>query len=111
MEITKKKVVKSVYYYKDIQDIFEYGEATFGEKAALSFFDELLMDTQNLESRYLLHPECRHLETKTKKYRNIIFGSYLIIYRITPHRIEVLRAFHGSRSPKSIKETRSIKVD
>jgi len=43
MEITKKKVVKSVYYYKDIQDIFEYGEATFGEKAALSFFDELLI--------------------------------------------------------------------
>ena len=111
MEITKKKVVKSVYYYKDIQDIFEYGEATFGEKAALSFFDELLIDTQNLESRYLLHPECRHLETKTKKYRNIIFGSYLIIYRITPNRIEVLRAFHGSRSPKSIKGSRSIKVD
>jgi plasmid stabilization system protein ParE len=111
MEITKKKVVKSVYYYKDIQDIFEYGEATFGEKAALSFFDELLMVTQNLESRYLLHPECRHLETKTKKYRNIIFGSYLIIYRITPARIEVLRAFHGSRSPKSIKESRSIKID
>ncbi len=111
MEITKKKVVKSVYYYKDIQDIFEYGEATFGEKAALSFFDELLMDTQNLESQYLLHPECNHLETKTKKYRNIIFGSYLIIYRITLTRIEVLRAFHGSRSPKSIKESRSIKVD
>ena len=111
MEITKKKVVKSVYYYKDIQDIFEYGEATFGEKAALSFFEELLMVTHNLETLYLLHSECRHLETKTKKYRNIIFGSYLIIYRITPNRIGVLRAFHGSRSPKSIKGSRSIKVD
>lgn len=111
MEITKKKVVKSVYYYKDIQDIFEYGEATFGEKAALSFFDELLIATHRLEFQYLLHPECRHLETKTKKYRNIILGSYLIIYRITPTRIEVLRAFHSSRSPKSIKESRSIKVD
>ncbi|TRX40360.1 type II toxin-antitoxin system RelE/ParE family toxin [Flavobacterium restrictum] len=111
MEITKKKVVKSVFYYKDIQDIFEYGEATFGEKAAISFFEELLLITANVETHYLLHPECRHLETKTKKYRNIIFGSYLIIYRITPHRIEVLRAFHGSRSPKSIKESRKIKVD
>ena len=111
MEITKKKVVKSVYYYKDIQDIFEYGEATFGEKAALSFFDELLMVTHNLESHYLLHPECRHLETKSKKYRNIIFGFYFIIYRITSVRIKVLRAFHGSRSPKFIKESRSIKVE
>ena len=111
MEITKKKVVKSVYYYEDIQAIFEYGEATFGEKAALSFFDELLIVASNLESCYLLHPECRHLDTKTKKYRNIILGSYLIIYRITPNRIEVLRAFHGSRSPKHIKKSRNIKVD
>lgn len=110
MEITKKKVVKSVYYYKDIQDIFEYGEATFGEKAALSFFEELLLVTHNLESHYYLHPECRHLETKSKIYRNIIFGSYLIIYRITPRRIEVLRAFHGSRSPKTIKKTTKIKI-
>jgi plasmid stabilization system protein ParE len=111
MEITKKKVVKSIFYYKDIQDIFEYGEATFGEKAALSFFEELLLITANVETHYLLHPECRHLETKTKKYRNIIFGSYLIIYRITPLRIEVMRAFHGSRSPKCLKESRKIKVD
>lgn len=42
MEIAEKKVVKSDYYYKDIQAIFEYGEATFGENAALSFFEELL---------------------------------------------------------------------
>lgn len=31
MEITKKEVVKSIYYFKDIQEIFEYGEATFGK--------------------------------------------------------------------------------
>ena len=64
---------------------------------------------RNLETQYLLHPECRHLETKTKMYRNIILGSYLIIYRIRAHKIEVLRAFHGSRSPKIIKLVRKIK--
>lgn len=111
MEIAEKKVVKSDYYYQDIQAIFEYGEATFGENAALSFFEELLNVTSNLDLSYLLHPECRHLVTKTKKYRNIIFGSYLIIYRITPARVEVLRAFHGSRSPKVIKKSRTIKID
>jgi len=110
MEIAEKKVVKSDYYYKDIQAIFEYGEATFGENAALSFFKELLNVTRNLDFYYLIHPECHHLETKTRKYRNIIFGSYLIIYRITPIRIEVLRAFHGSRSPKLIKKSSKIKI-
>ena len=111
MEITKKEVVKSIYYYKDIQEIFEYGEATFGENAALAFFDEIFADVEKLKSNYLLHPECRHLKTKTQKYRNIILGSYLIIYRISKTRIEVLRAFHGSRSPKSIVKSKKIKVE
>lgn len=111
MEIAKKEVVKSTYYYKDIQDIFEYGESTFGENAALAFFNEILSDVEKLHFQFLLHPECRHLETKTKKYRNIILGSYLIIYRITETRIEVLRAFHSSRSPKTIIKTKKITID
>lgn len=111
MEARKKEVVRSVFYSNDIQAIFEYGEATFGEKSALSFFQDLLIIVRNLESQYYLHPECRHLVTKSKKYRNIILGSYLIIYRITSNRIEVLRAFHSSRSPKTIKDSKKIKID
>lgn len=110
MESGKKEVVKSEFYYRDIQDIYEYGEATFGVRLADSFFDTILSDVEKLETQYLLHPECRHLETKTKIYRNIILGSYLIIYRICANKIEVLRAFHGSRSPKIIKTVRKVKV-
>jgi hypothetical protein len=76
MESRKKEVIKSSFYFIDIQDIYEYGEATFGLKLADSFFDTILNDVENLETQYLLHPECRHLETKTKIYRNIILGSY-----------------------------------
>lgn len=110
MESGKKEVVKSKFYYFDILDIYEYGETTFGIRLADSFFDTILFDVENLETQYLLHPECRHLETKTKIYRNIILGSYLIIYRIRTNKIEVLRAFHGSRSPKTIKQVRKVKV-
>ncbi|UPQ77647.1 type II toxin-antitoxin system RelE/ParE family toxin [Flavobacterium azooxidireducens] len=110
MEIEKKKVIRSTFYLNDIQDVFEYGEAIFGEKAALYFYEDLKQMVRQLETQYLLHPECRHLETKTKIYRNIILGSYLIIYRIRAHKIEVLRAFHGSRSPKIIKQVRKIKT-
>ncbi len=110
MEIAKKEVVRSIFYLNDIQDIFEYGQITFGEKAALYFYDELKIIVRNLETNYLVNPECRHLETKTKIYRNIILGSYLIIYRIRAHKIEVLRAFHGSRSPKIIKQVKKIKI-
>ena len=110
MESRKKEVVKSEIYYLDIRDIYEYGEATFGLRLADSFFDVILNDVENLETQYLLHPECHHLETKAKIYRNIILGSYLIIYRIRTNKIEVLRAFHGSRSPKIIKQVRKVKI-
>lgn len=110
MEIGKKEVMRSKYYLLDVQDIFEYGEITFGENAAINFYEDLKLIVKNLETHYLLHPECRHLETKSKLYRNIILGAYLIIYRLKPNRIEVLRAFHGSRSPKSIKSVRKIKI-
>lgn len=110
MESREKEVVKSNFYYNDIQDIYEYGEATFGLRLADLFFESILNDVEKLETQYLLHPECRHLETKTKIYRNIILGSYLIIYRIRANKIEVLRAFHGSRSPKIIKQVRKIKT-
>lgn len=110
MEIGKKEVIRSKYYLLDVQDIFEYGEITFGENAALNFYEDLKLIVKNLETQYLLHPECQHLETKPKLYRNIILGAYLIIYRIKPNRIEVLRAFHGSRSPKSIKSVKKIKI-
>jgi plasmid stabilization system protein ParE len=102
--------MRSKYYLLDVKDIFEYGEITFGENAAINFYEDLKLIVKNLETHYLLHPECRHLETKSKLYRNIILGAYLIIYRIKPNRIEVLRAFHGSRSPKSIKSVRKIKI-
>ncbi|WP_396151371.1 type II toxin-antitoxin system RelE/ParE family toxin [Flavobacterium sp.] len=106
MEITKKKVITSTPFDTvDLLDIYEYGEATFGQKLADSFIDEIYRLLDNLETQYLLHPECRHLETKTKMYRNIILGSY----RIRANKIEVLRAFHGSRSPKIIKQVRKIK--
>jgi plasmid stabilization system protein ParE len=110
VEIKQKEVVRSTFYLADIQDIFEYGEVTFGEKAALFFYEDIRSIVRSLETQYLLHPECRHLETKTKMYRNIILGSYLIIYRIKAHKIEVLRAFHGSRSPKYIKAIKKITV-
>ena len=110
MEAKQKEVVRSSFYLYDIQDIFEYGEATFGEKAAIYFYQEIKSIVKRLETEYLLHPECRHLETKTKIYRNIILGSYLIIYRIRTNKIEVLRAFHRSHSPKILKTVKKIKI-
>ena len=111
MEIRKKEVVTSYPFDNfDLIDIYEYGLAEFGKRLATEFISEIYKYIERLETEYLLHPECRHLETKTKMYRNIILGSYLIIYRIRTHRVEALRAFHGSHSPKYIKTVKKIKT-
>lgn len=93
METEQKEVVRSAFYLQDIVDVFEYGSATFGERAGLIFYDDLKMTVRTLATQYLLHPECRHLETKTKIYRNIIFGSYLIIYRIKAQKLKFEEPF------------------
>jgi toxin ParE1/3/4 len=91
--------------------MYEYGEETFGEEAAISFISQVLLKVDLLSFQYLVYPECRYISTKSKIYRNIILGSYLIIYRITKERIEVLTAFHGSRFTSSFARTiRKIKI-
>ena len=75
----------------------------FGSIAAKSFIADIYSRIWSLDLMYMLHVECRHLPTKDKRYRNIILGSYLIIYRITTESIEVLRIIHARSSIKKIK--------
>lgn len=110
MEKRIRKVVYSSAFYKDSQNIYLYGKETFGSMFADLFIEEMNHITQGLSFQFNLHPECRFITTKSKKYRNIILGKYLIIYRITSNNIEVIRAFHSSQSVKKIKTARSVKV-
>ncbi|MBD3750000.1 MAG: type II toxin-antitoxin system RelE/ParE family toxin [Sphingobacteriales bacterium] len=86
--------------------MYHYGIETFSLASASVFVDEITEKIDSLESDYLVYPECRFLETKSKLYRNII----LIIYRITKVRIEVLNIIHSSRSISFIKSSRGIKL-
>lgn len=110
MEKKERKVSLSSVFEEDIADIFDYGLETFGKNLADLFIATIYQHLNELPLLYLIHPECRHLETKTQIYRNIILGKYLIIYRIRANKIEILRALHGSQSPKVIKATKKIKT-
>jgi plasmid stabilization system protein ParE len=93
-----------------LERVYEYGIETFAIAAATIFIDELISRIEQLSTSYLHHPECRYLATKSQMYRNLIHGSYLVIYRITPTRVEVLNIIHSSRSISHIKESRKIKI-
>ena len=77
--------------------------------AAKSFIADIYSRIRNLDHMYLLHAPCRHLPTKNKTYRNIILGSYLVIFRITTEQVEVLRILHAHSSIRKIKSSRRIK--
>lgn len=109
MDKERREVVFSTELLHDLNSIFNYGIETFGIRAAESFLLELLIKLENLQTEYEVYPMCRFLPTKSKSYRNLFLGSYVIIYRITTIRIEVLRAFHKSRSVKKIKSARKIR--
>jgi toxin ParE1/3/4 len=108
-EIERKEVKVAKQFDHDIISLYTFGEEVFGAIAAKSFIADIYSRVWSLDSMYLLHLECRHLPTNDKRYRNIILGSYLIIYRITAERIEVLRILHSHSSIRKIKTSRQIK--
>jgi plasmid stabilization system protein ParE len=108
--IERKQVVLSKEFQQDIKSVFDYGNKTFGFNAAKTFVSEIYMLVWNLDYQYLMFPEVRFLPTYDKQYRNIILGTYLIIYRIESERVEVLRMFHSSQCiPRTIVNVKKIK--
>lgn len=104
------QVVRSSVFIADVADIYDYGLDTFGQHVADTLLSDIYQSIAELHQTYLIYPICRHIPTKTNIYRNIIVGKYLIIYRVTSKRIEVLRAVHGSIEPQIIKRARKVKV-
>jgi len=90
--------------------IFDYSIDTFGNIQAERYFQKIEKALCTLYDQYLVYPECRHIPTKSHRYRNIILDSHLIIYRITPERIEVLDIVHGASSIGKIRRVRRIRL-
>ena len=89
-QLSRKKVIGSPIYEESLERIFVEGIERFGIFQARKYLEHILNTVEKLENDYPYYPECRHLTTKSRMYRNIILDSHLIIYRITEERIEVL---------------------
>jgi plasmid stabilization system protein ParE len=110
MVVFAKKVIASACYESHLTEILYYGIQTFGYAQAERYFNTISDAVNNLDTGYLQHPECRHLITKGKIYRNIILDTHLIIYRITENNVEVLDIIHSSSSIRKIRTARGVKI-
>jgi plasmid stabilization system protein ParE len=103
-----KEVITSGYYEEHLVEILGYGIEVFGYAQAKKYFHTVSQLVENLGSSYTVYPECRHLATKNRIYRNIILDAHLIIYRITDERIEVLDIVHSASSIRKIRGARKV---
>lgn len=110
-ETPKKSIIASSVFWDSYNKVYEQGLDLFGYYQAETYAHKIRTVLYELGWAYPYHPECRHLATKARMYRNIILDSHLIIYRICEERIEVLDIIHASSSMKRIKQTRKIHIE
>jgi len=109
-EIISKQVKLSEQFYESVEQVYDFGLEMFGYFQAERYKQEIRESLDTLPDFHMVYPECRHLATKSRMYRNIILDAHLIIYRITAYRIEVLDIVHSASNIGKIRDTRKIQV-
>ena len=108
--IFEKPVEIAEEFKRSLADIFNYSVETFGEVQAERYDSKIMKAVKSLSSFYTAHSPCRHIPSKSLKYRNIILDAHLIIYRIAKERIEVLDIVHQASSINKIRNVRTIRL-
>ena len=103
-----KPVEVSMKFQSSLTRIYDYTLNVFGYFQAERYLQMIEQAVDTLSTYYNAYPECRHLTTKSRMYRNIILDAHLIIYRITNKRVEVLDIIHSASSIRKIQTTRNI---
>ncbi len=103
------EIVLTAHALKTVHVEFEWLKENASVKAAYKFRDEFQQQIENILPSYLANPECRFLPTPNHIYRNVIWGNYLIVYKIRSKEILVLGIFHTKQNPNKLKSYRRVK--
>ena len=109
-EIPRKPFKVSGKFVAHRKEIYNYTFDNWGYLQAIRYRQKIDNAIESLPTHYTSYPPCRHIPTKSHMYRNIILDAHLIIYRITPERIEVLDIVHGASGVTKIRNVRKIKL-
>ena len=109
-KFSRKPYDVSNKFLENHTQIYNYGIDAFGYFQAEKYSRKIDDALETLPDYYSVYPECRHITTKSRMYRNIVLDSHLIIYRITTQRIEVLDIIHSASSIGKIRTARNIRL-
>ncbi len=87
----------------ELQSEILYHRANTSEAFAASMKIDFMKKVDSILPNPYIYPECRFLPTKTQLYRNIVWGNYLIIYKIKKNSVVVLSLFHTKQKPVKIR--------
>ena len=107
--IPRKSVEVSDEFKANRTQIYDYTLNTFGYFQAERYLQLIEQSLSLLHNFYMAYPECRHLPTKSRMYRNIVLDAHLIIYRVAEKRIEVLDIVHAASSIRKIRDVRKVR--
>jgi plasmid stabilization system protein ParE len=106
--LARKPFIVSEEFRVSRKRIYYYTLNTFGYFQAERYLQQIGSSLATLPDFHTAYPECRHIATKSRMYRNIILDAHLIIYRITDERIEVLDIIHSASSIGKIRQIRNV---
>jgi plasmid stabilization system protein ParE len=109
-KMSRKPFVITGEFRASRKRIYNYSLDTFGYFQAERYVQQINKAVETLSDYHTAYPECRHLATKSRMYRNIVLDSHLIIYRITANRVEVLDIIHSASSIAKIRGVRNIRL-
>lgn len=105
-----KVVITSEVFETQRIEIYQYTTEVWSETQAERYINSMKRILAQLETSYLMYPECPYLPTRDHRYRNILLPAHRIIYRVRPKRVEVLAILHFASSVNMIRKTRSIQI-
>ena len=108
--ISRKPYITADEFDESRGNTYDYTIETFGYAQAEIYDEKIQQAIDSLPRWHMLYPECRHIPTKNRIYRNIVLDAHLIIYRITEHRIEVLDIVHSASSIGKIRGIRKVRI-
>ena len=78
--VPRKPYVTSDKFLNSRTNIYKYGVQVFGYFQAERYGRKIEEGIETLSDNYLLYPECRHIPTQSRMYRNIILDAHSIIH-------------------------------
>lgn len=95
--IIKEKALKQL---EKIYSFYSYNVSVeFAETFRIGFFEKV----RELLPFYNRYPYFKITKSKNKNYRQVLYKSHIIIYKIKKNEIEIVGIFYSKRNPNKLK--------